>query len=324
MPNSQADILFQDDLRVTDIPRFSMSVPCVEVLSAVTGESLAVFEKEEFADDASVKALKRCLAQQIGVTRFQLRLLQDNCPLDDDQSFALGVVQLVKLEFLPADAEQDREIMVACRQNNDTLLEWHLNQPRSPSFEDANDNANTPLLVAASKGSLKCVLLLLEAGAEKEKGQTDVGLTPLLIAAHNGHLDIVRFLVESGANKDQGTTDAGATPLYVAAQNGCLEVVRFLVESGANKDQGRTDEGRTPLLIAAHNGHLEVVRLLVESGANKDHRTTHDGSTPLSIAALQGHLEVVRFLVESGANKDQVMADPGITPLLIAAHKGHL
>ena len=170
MPNSQADILFQDDLRVTDIPRFSMSVPCVEVLSAVTGESLAVFEKEEFADDASVKALKRCLAQQIGVTRFQLRLLQDNCPLDD-QSFALGVVQLVKLEFLPADAEQDREIMVACRQNNDTLLEWHLNQPRSPNFEDANDNANTPLLVAASKGSLKLNVCFyyLKQGQKRKK-----------------------------------------------------------------------------------------------------------------------------------------------------------
>ena len=35
-----------------------MSVPNVEVVSAVTGESIAVFEKDEFAD-ASVKALKQ-------------------------------------------------------------------------------------------------------------------------------------------------------------------------------------------------------------------------------------------------------------------------
>ena len=109
-----------------------MSVPCVEVVSAVTGQSIAVFEKEELAD-ASVKALKQRLAQQIGVPRFRLRLLQDNSPLDDDQTLAMQVVQLVKMEFLPPDMEQDREIMMACSQNDDALLEQHLNQPRSPN-----------------------------------------------------------------------------------------------------------------------------------------------------------------------------------------------
>ena len=57
----------------------------VEVLSAVTGESIAVFQDEELAD-ASVKALKKRLAQKLGVPRFRLRLLQDNCPLDDNQT----------------------------------------------------------------------------------------------------------------------------------------------------------------------------------------------------------------------------------------------
>ena len=245
-----------------------MSVPHVEVVSAVTGESIAVFEQDEFAD-ASVKALKHRLAQQIGIPRFRLRLLQDNCPLDDDQTFAMQVVQLVKMEFLPPDMKQDREIMVACRQNNDTLLEQHLNQPRSPNFEDAN--RKTPLFVAALNGSLKCVLPLLEAGAENDKGNMDTGATPLFVAAHNGHLEVVGILVESGANKDQGRTNDGATPLQIAAHNGHLEVVRFLVESGANKDQGRTNDGATPLQIAAQRGQLEVVRFLVESGANKDH-----------------------------------------------------
>eukprot|EP00434_Breviolum_minutum_P011066 symbB.v1.2.009763.t1/scaffold622.1/size179608/11 len=207
-----------------------MSVPNVEVVSAVTGESIAVFEHEEFAD-ASVKALKQRLAQQIGVPRFRLRLLQDNSVLNDDQTLAPGVVQLVRMEFLPPDMEEDREIIEACRQNNDKLLEQHLNQPRSPNFEDAN--VQTPLLVAALNGSPKCVLLLLEAGANKDEGATDDGTTPLYIAAHEGHREVVRFLVESGANKDQSKTDDGTTPLLAAAAKGHLEVVRFLVESGA-------------------------------------------------------------------------------------------
>ena len=244
-----------------------MSVPNVEVVSAVTGESIAVFEKEEFAD-ASVKVLKQRLAQQIGIPRFRLRLLQDSCPLDDDQTLAPGVVQLVRMEFLPPDMEPDREIMVACEENDDKLLEMHLNKPRNPNFEDAD--AMTPLWAAASNGNLRCVSLLIEAGANKDKGRTDIGATPLYIAAYRGHLEVVRFLVESGANKDQGRTDDGATPLFMAAEKGHLEVVRLLVESGANKDQGKTDTGETPSFIAARRRHIEVARLLVESGANKD------------------------------------------------------
>ena len=278
----------------------------LEVLSAVTGESIAVFEHEEFAD-APVKALKQRLARKIGFPRFRLRLLQDKCQLNDDQTLEMEVVQLVVLEFLPPDMEQDREIMVAIQENNDSLLEHHLNQPRSPNFEDAN--AMPPLCVAASNGRLKCVLLLLEAGAEKDQGFTDFA-TPLFIGAQSGHLEVVQFLVEAGANKDQGNAYSGSTPLYTAAQNGHLEVVRYLVESGAMKDQGTTNVGMTPLYTAAQNGHLEVVRYLVESGAMKDQGTTDVGMTPLFIAAHQGHFEVVRFLVESGANKDQCQQRP--------------
>ena len=270
----------------------------LEVLYAVTGESIAVFKDVDFAE-GSVKALKQRLAQKIGVPCFRLQLLQDNCPLDnqtliDNQTLTLQVVQLVILEFQLPDREQDRGVIVACQENDDKLLEWHLNQPRNPNFADAN--AMTPLCAASLNGSLKCVSLLIEAGANQDQGTTDLGATPLFVAAGVGHFEVVRFLVESGANKDQGTKNAGATPLFVAAALAHLEVVRFLVESGANKDQGRTDTGATPLWIAAQEGHLEVVRFLVESGANKEQGTTDTGATPLFMAAQNGHREVVRFL----------------------------
>ena len=132
----------------------------LEVLSALTGESIAVFEDEELAN-APVKALKKRLAQKLGIPRFRLRILQGNCPLDDnqtlidDQTLTHTVVQLVILEFLPPDREQDEGIMVACEENDDKLLEQHLKEPRTPNFEDAN--AMTPLCAASLSGSLKCV-----------------------------------------------------------------------------------------------------------------------------------------------------------------------
>ena len=95
-----------------------------------------------------------------------------------------------------------------------------------------------------------------------------------------------------------------ATPLFIAAQEGQLEVVRFLVQSGANKDQGTTDAvGATPLFIAAQEGDLEVVRFLVEAGANKDHGRTDDEATPFYIAAQNGQFEIDRFLVVRDNNK---------------------
>ena len=152
------------------------------MLSAVTGELLARFEDEELAD-ASVKALKQRLAHKIGIPRFRLRLLHDNCPLDDDQTLTVQVVQLVKMEFLPPDAEEDEVIMAACEQNDDKLLEQHLNQPRNPNFVAPlmfwNALMLTPLNVAAFVGSLQCTSLLIEAGANIDQGRTDSGATPL-------------------------------------------------------------------------------------------------------------------------------------------------
>ena len=87
----------------------------LEVHSALTGEPIAVLEDEEGAGD-SVKVLKQRLAQKIGLTRFRLRLIQENRPIDDNETISLKVVQLVILEFLPPDFEHERDIILACRQ----------------------------------------------------------------------------------------------------------------------------------------------------------------------------------------------------------------
>lgn len=55
--------------------------------------------------------------------------------------------------------------------------------------------------------------------------------TALYCAALQGRLDLVQLLVQAGADVNRG---GFSTPLVVAAQRGDLEVVRFLVESGAD------------------------------------------------------------------------------------------
>ena len=148
----------------------------LEVLYAVSGKSIAVFEREDFAD-ATVRALRQRLAQKIGVPRFRLRLLQDNCPLDDDQTLiddqtlTLQVVQLVILEFLLPDSEQDNAIMAACVANDNKRLEQHLNQPRNPNFKTAL--AMTPLCAASRNGSLKCASVVTDRSWCQQRPRRD-------------------------------------------------------------------------------------------------------------------------------------------------------
>lgn len=59
--------------------------------------------------------------------------------------------------------------------------------------------------------------------------------TPLHLAAAKGHLDVVRVLIDSGVGKETGSS-MGRTPLHLAASHGHMEVVLFLLESGVDKD----------------------------------------------------------------------------------------
>lgn len=69
----------------------------------------------------------------------------------------------------------------------------------------------------------------------KEKPTSFLRETPLHLAAAKGHLDVVRVLIDSGVGKETGSS-MGRTPLHLAASHGHMEVVLFLLESGVDKD----------------------------------------------------------------------------------------
>ena len=125
-----------------DLFRFQgpfLQLPMLEVLSAVTGESFGVFEEVDFAE-GSVKAIKQRLAQMIGIPRFRLWLLQDNCPLDDDQTliddqrFTLQVVQLVILDFQPMTGSRIRASL------------WHVRKMMTSSLSSTWTSHEVPIL----------------------------------------------------------------------------------------------------------------------------------------------------------------------------------
>ena len=134
-----------------------------------------------------------------------------------------------------------------------------------------------------------------------------MGATALMLAAAKGYVDIVRLLLEGGAGKDLRTLcpDKGCmaslctaqSALHIAAKNGSVEIVQLLLEA-------RADTGLPALcmdMCAPHgkrrgaHDDLDGVQLLLEDGANKDAPDLR-GSTALDVAVHAGHTEIAKLL----------------------------
>ncbi|RPA86472.1 ankyrin repeat protein, partial [Ascobolus immersus RN42] len=99
----------------------------------------------------------------------------------------------------------------------------------------------TALHIAAERERLAFALALINAGADIE-AQDDLGQTPLHRAAWVGREKMVKFLLDAGADKGKGET----TALHLACRSGHASVVRVLLEEKADPDLG-DEKGVTPL-----------------------------------------------------------------------------
>ncbi|UKZ84765.1 uncharacterized protein TrAFT101_000658 [Trichoderma asperellum] len=115
---------------------------------------------------------------------------------------------------------------------------------------------DTPLHLAAARGSATVVKLLLEHKADPCYGH-EGGLCPALgTAAERGHKDVVEILSQDERVELSAQDWMGVTVLSDAVWGGKADVVQMLLENERIDPNAPASHGRSPLLIAAQYAAL--------------------------------------------------------------------
>ncbi|XP_074864343.1 ankyrin repeat and SOCS box protein 12 [Carettochelys insculpta] len=224
----------------------------------------------------------------------------------------------------PKEDEDDngerQELNQAVSQDDYQTLDELLCQDRYKIFINSKSGwgvPGTPLRLAASKGHLRSLEVLLSHGAEVDS--LDVkAQTPLFTAVSNGHLDCVKALLEAGASPS-GSIYNNCSPLLTAARDGDISILQELLDYGAEVNvKARVPEWAAnstacsgPLYLSAVYRHLECFKMLLLYGADPNYNCTDkkmiarikQPKTVLEVCLRHGcGSEFIKLLIDFGAN----------------------
>ena len=207
---------------------------------------------------------------------------------------------------------------------------------RARNMYDANiiGRGKTPLMVAAEKGNLAVVDMLLhsreitlEPDEELDNGGwltlVSDSWTPnnlpsaLSLAAGNGHLSVVKRLVDHDHKQVDRKDSLERKPLSYAAQNGREDVVRYLlgIRNTHNGDYENEEE------ILSEDEKYSVDEK-VDGDKNDRDEEDSAGRTPLIYAVMNGHDAITRLLLAARFLDVDIQDDDGRTALSYAAEFG--
>lgn len=126
-----------------------------------------------------------------------------------------------------------------------------------------NSQGVPALMLAVKEPSLKVAQLLATWPKVKTEVRNENDESALMLAALKGHVALVKLLVENDADVNK----PGWTPLHYAATAGNVPIIELLLDNSAYID-AESPNGSTPLMMAAMYGTPESVKVLIQAGAD--------------------------------------------------------
>ncbi|BDC34818.1 hypothetical protein Noda2021_07760 [Candidatus Dependentiae bacterium Noda2021] len=178
---------------------------------------------------------------------------------------------------------------------------------------------------SASRGSLKCVKLLLSAFKETEVPDTHKR-TPLMHAAMNLNRSVFKFLKEKKANLLVEDTDKKTILHYLAAAEGATEFIKYFLEKKSVKNNNILETGdkfgRTPLFAAISN--FNNFDLLAEKYRADITIVDNERNSLLHVACEQNKPIIIEYILLRAQKIIDWPNDDGKTPLIIATQLNYI
>ncbi|MGI4935254.1 MAG: ankyrin repeat domain-containing protein [Janthinobacterium lividum] len=191
-------------------------------------------------------------------------------------------------------------------------------------IDSRNDNGQTLLNFAASRGHADIVQLLLGQRGITLHAADDDGLTPLFAAARNNHGKVVELLLAKDRGMLNAVSKSGIGLLGHAASHGNVELAAALLEFEALDVNLAQDGTSSPLHRAISRQQTNVLRLLLNHPDIDVGRPAEDGRTALEMVLQSGNLESARVLFGHPGIDINAELAPGMKALHIALSKGSL
>lgn len=168
---------------------------------------------------------------------------------------ALALLAATTVRAAPID-----DLVIAVELNDPRAVLSLLLKGVDPNQPD--DRGRKAIFVAVMEESQRALDSLLASPLTQVDEPNAQGETPLMIAAIRGSLPAVQALVKRGAAINR----KGWTPLHYACSGPDNGVAAFLIAQGAELN-ARSENGTTPLMMAARYGSSDLVPLLIKAGA---------------------------------------------------------
>lgn len=187
-----------------------------------------------------------------------------------------------------------------------------------------------PLMVAARKGNITLVELLLSNGADINMIGHMSAKTPLRFALSSGNVDLISLLLNKGADVN---LDERRPVVYKAVEMRNKTIVEILIDAGADVNAIDDPENSTALMELSCTEHsdamdIELFKILLQAGADLNVQNEEWDTTALSLAVDFNNIHFVVSLLRAGANPNikSYYDEFGThqTPIMNAIGKGYV